>query len=223
MGKNTMIYDKILSNRLIKRAELPYALYLPADYEQSNKTWPILIFLHGSGERGNDLKGISRHGPFKLAKEGQEFPFIMVAPQLDNDDYWGAYTETLNSMLDDLLEDYSVDPNRVYLTGISLGGNGAWLWSLANPTRFAAVVPICGTGLYWYARRLSKTPVWAFHGADDEVIPVKESIDMVEQINRAGGNARLTIYNNIGHNSWDNAYNDPKLYEWILKQKRIIG
>lgn len=182
--------------------------------------YPLLLFLHGAGERGTDVELMALHGPLKHAQNGKEFPFIIAAPQCPADNYWTAYIESLNTYLDNLIEEYPIDPDRIYLTGISMGGCGTWQWALANPERFAAIAPVCGIGIPWYAERLKNMPVWAFHGEQDGCIPCHHSVEMVNAIQAVGGNARLTTYPEIGHNAWDPAYENEELYRWLLSQKK---
>ena len=198
--------------------EFRYLEYLPDDYA-SRQDWPLMIFLHGAGERGDDVEKVAVHGPMKYARAGQAYPFVIVAPQCPAGKYWDCFIESLNALLDDALTRYAVDPSRVILTGLSMGGTGTWLWSLANPERFAAVAPVCGTGVTWYGGQLAAKPVWAFHGEADTTVDVTESIRMVQSIRRHGGHPRLTLYPGVGHNSWENAYTDPALYEWMLAQR----
>jgi len=196
---------------------LSYLEYLPENYGSGEK-FPLVVFLHGAGERGDDLEKVAVHGWMKHVRQGEKLPFVMIAPQCPAAKYWGCYIESLNALLDMALEKYSVDPARVYLTGLSMGGTGTWMWSLANPERFAAVVPICGTGVYWYGGQLAKKSVWVFHGEADPVVPVVESINMVQSIRKHGGEPKLTLYPGVGHDSWSRAYADPALMEWMLAQ-----
>jgi len=195
-----------------------YLEYLPADYAEGGK-YPLVIFLHGAGERGDDLEKVAVHGWMSHVKAGEEFPFVMIAPQCPANKYWGCYLESLNAFLDMALAKYNADPARVYLTGLSMGGTGTWMWSLANPERFAAIIPICGTGIYWYGQQLVNKPVWVFHGEADPTVPVVESINMVQSIRKRGGAPRLTIYPGVQHNSWAQAYREPELIPWMLEQK----
>ena len=199
--------------------DFQYLEYLPADYG-TGKRFPLVIFLHGAGERGDNVELTAVHGYLKHARKGTEYPFVVIAPQCPNDTYWGAYIESLNALLDYALAHYDVDPDRVILTGLSMGGTGTWLWSLANPQRFAAIVPVCGTGVTWFGGQLANTPVWACHGEADDCVDVTESIRMVQSIRRSGGKPRLSLYPGVGHNAWDNAYSDPEILEWILAQHR---
>lgn len=216
-----MLQNLQMQPAAIERARLPYMLYLPQGYtEQPEEKWPLVIFLHGAGERGSDLEGVYRHGVPKRVRNGEEFPFILAAPQIDGQHYWAGYTETLNNFLDELTSTLRVDEDRVYLTGLSMGGTGTWMWAMANPERFAAIAPMCGTGICWCAGNLGRVPVWTFHGDRDETIPIDESIRMVERLKACGGEARLTVYEGYGHDCWTDAYQRDDLYEWLLSKRR---
>lgn len=198
-----------------------YLCYLPKEYDPSKK-YPAVLFLHGAGERGPEdgskLEYVYRYFWFDRARQGEDFPCIMIGPQCPDDKYWGCYTESLNRFLDDLLETYAIDPKRVCLTGLSMGGTGTWHWSIANPERFAAVAPVCGTGIYWYGERLVDKPVWAFHGDIDDVVPPEESLQMVKSVNMRGGHAKMTLFHNVGHDSWTQAYAGTKLLDWFMER-----
>ncbi len=198
-----------------------YLLYLPKDYGKVEKTWPLMLFLHGAGERGDDLNQLKRHGPAKLVEQGKDMPFIIVSPQCPTGDWWPGKVETLKALVDRITDNYSVDTERVYLTGLSMGGYGSWAMGAAYPDTFAAAVPICGGGQpFSMARKLVTVPIWAFHGAKDSVVPLKESEQMVEAVRRAGGNAKLTVYPEANHDSWTATYDNPELYTWLLKHKK---
>ncbi len=195
-----------------------YWLSLPKDYSDK-KPASLLIFLHGSGERGNNLDQVLVHGPPKLIKAGKEFPFIVVSPQLTSDvRRWDV--QQLSDMLDDLESKYTIDKSRIYLTGLSMGGYGTWAWGAETPERFAALAPICGGGDPEKAKQLTKVPIWAFHGMKDNAVPVERSIEMKEAIEAAGGDIKLTLYPNASHDSWTESYNNPELYQWFLSHKR---
>jgi predicted peptidase len=199
------------------RVEMDYLLYLPKNYEET-KSWPLMLFLHGSGERGSDLELVKKHGPPKLIGEGQSFPFIVVSPQCPEDERWQPIE--LIALLDDLEKKYKVDPDRVYVTGLSMGGFGTWALAAHAPERFAAIVPICGGGETHWARNYGKLPVWAFHGAKDTGVPLRRSEEMIEAIKQRDGNVKLTVYPEAGHDSWTETYDNPQLYQWLLEQKR---
>ena len=174
-----MLEGKVFNNSVIKTIEFDYLLYTPKNYNKNEK-FPLLVFLHGAGERGDDVTVAGRHGPFKYAKEGKEYPFVMVAPQCKQDKYWGNYLESLNVFLDEIIKEFNIDESRIYLTGLSMGGTGTWHWLMANPERFAAAAPVCGTGICWYACRIAHKPIWVTHGTADTTVPFDESERMVE-------------------------------------------
>jgi len=201
--------------------KLEYLLYLPTDYDKTpDKKWPLIVFLHGSGERGSDVQMVKAHGPPKLLADGTDLAvknFIVVSPQLPkSENGWQPFA--LNGLLDDILAKYHVDKDRVYLTGLSMGGYGAWQWASQNPGRFAAIAPMSGGGdPRRAARALKKMPIWNFHGEDDPTVPISESEKMVEAIQKAGNEeVKFTRYPGVGHNCWEVAYANPELYAWFL-------
>lgn len=194
-----------------------YLLSLPKDYDEKS-SWPLLLFLHGAGERGDNLDLVKKHGPPQRIEAGEQFPFIVVSPQCPKDGWWEPFA--LKVLLDDLVQKYKVDPDRIYLSGLSMGGFGTWALAASQPDRFAALVPICGGGDPQWAKRIAHIPVWAFHGAKDPVVPVTRSQQMVEALEKKGAKAKLTIYPEASHDSWTEAYADPQLYQWLLEQKR---
>ncbi len=207
-----------------RRHRLDFYLYLPTEYEaNSRKRWPLLLFLHGAGERGHSLKKILKHGPPKLIAAGQSFPFIVVAPQCPAGVTWDD--EALLALLDHVQRRHRVHPKKIFLSGLSMGGYGAWSLGLNHPHRFAALAPICGGGdlidlLLAEGRRLRQLknlPVWAFHGAKDDVVPPVESERMVQALRELGNPARLTINPEAAHDAWTETYENPELYAWLLK------
>ncbi len=194
-----------------------YLIYLPKDYDKQ-ENWPLLLFLHGSGERGDDLELVKVHGPPKLIGGGKDFPFIVVSPQCLKEQRWQA--ETLTALLDEIVENYKVDEDRIYVTGLSMGGFGTWALAAHTPHRFAAIVPICGTGEISWAKQLTHLPAWVFHGAKDSPVSLKRAEEMVEALKANGGNVKLTVYPDAGHDAWTETYANPKVYEWLLEQKR---
>ena len=201
-----------------KKATVHYLISLPENYNEQDKC-PLLIFLHGAGERGNDLNRVKVHGPPKIVKEKNTTPFVIVSPQCPKREGWKA--EKLSKLLDHILATTKADPERVYLTGLSLGGFGTWGWAAQEPRRFAAAIPICGRGSSNTAEKLVNLPIWAFHGGKDTVVPPSGSRAMVEAIKKAGGTkVKLTIYPEAGHDSWTKTYNNPEIYKWLLTHKR---
>jgi len=201
-----------------------YLRFLPRGYGE-REAWPLLLFLHGAGERGDDLDLVKLHGPPRWLDARPEFPSIVVAPQKPDrglpwpDDLWPP--ATLVALLDRVASEVAVDPDRVYVTGLSMGGHDAWQLAAAHPERLAAVVPICGGGDPAWAPRLSGLPIRAFHGALDNVVLPEKSREMVDAVRRAGGDARLTIYEDLDHDAWTRAYEDAELWEWLWRQERI--
>ena len=200
--------------------QMSYLLYLPKDYEK-RETWPLVLFLHGAGERGQDLELVKRHGPPKLIAAGKEFPFIVVSPQCPKKRWWEPIE--LNALLDEVNRKHKVDRDRIYVTGLSMGGFGSWRMAASTPDRFAAIAPICGGGETHWAKHFSHLPVWAFHGAKDTGVPLRRSQEMVEALKKKGGNPQLTVYPDAEHDSWTETYDNPKFYEWLLEQKRPTG
>lgn len=199
------------------KVQMNYLLYLPDDYDQKD-SWPLLLFLHGSGERGDDLELVKKHGPPKLIDEGHQFPFIVVSPQCPKDRRWEPIE--LAALLDHLQEKLDVDTDRIYVTGLSMGGFGTWELASFMPDRLAAIAPICGGGEKYWVRQFVHLPVWAFHGAKDTGVPLERSQIMIDELKKTGGSPKLTIYPEAGHDSWTETYNNPELYKWLLAQKR---
>lgn len=211
-----------------KKIESNYLLFLPKDYRaKGSKRWPLMLFLHGAGERGTNVAKVSIHGPPKIVKEKPEFPFILVSPQCPPNKRWD--NDTLLTLLDEVVAKYKVDEKRIYLTGLSMGGYGTWSLGIANPERFAAIAPICGGGEMIdvlltsraKAQALKTLPVWAFHGAKDPVVKPSESERMINALKAAGcQEVKLTIYPEAGHDAWTETYKNPELYDWFLKHSR---
>ena len=211
-------HDQLLDRPVSMK--INYLLYLPKGYGEKEKKWPTILFLHGAGERGDNLARVKDHGPAKIVEAGKDLPFIIVSPQCPAKQWWPVKVEVLMGLLDEIEEKYDVDPQRIYLTGLSMGGYGSWSLASTYPDRFAAVAPICGGGMPYLARNFKNLPVWAFHGAKDDVVPLQRSQEMVDAINNAGGNAKLTVYPDADHDSWTETYDNPKLYEWFLGHRR---
>lgn len=218
-GQNPQSVEK----EIRKTVRINYLLYFPDEYHESDKSWPLILFLHGAGERGNDLEKIKIHGPpMLIAKKGKKYPFIIVSPQCPEDGWWDRDLEilTLNALLDDVISRFRIDKNRVYVTGLSMGGFGTWRLAIEYPERFAAVAPICGGGNPEKVAKISHLPVWVFHGAKDNVVLLKRSEEMVEALKKLGADVKFTVYPDAGHDSWTETYNNPDLYNWFLTHKR---
>ncbi|MEK7793257.1 MAG: alpha/beta hydrolase [Candidatus Hydrogenedentota bacterium] len=198
------------------------ALYVPPDYTPKKK-WPLIVFLHGMGERGNDgLKQTTVGIGHAIEANADRFPCLVVMPQCSPDYVWtaAAALEHIDATIETVLREYSIDKDRVVLTGLSMGGFGSFHYGALHPEMFSCVAPVCGGGQVTAAETLAKLPMWVFHGADDTVVPPARSQTMVEAIRAAGGDVKYTEYPGVGHNSWDNAYGDPEAIKWMLSQKR---
>jgi len=200
---------------------LDYLIAMPEGYDAEGDAVPLLLFLHGAGERGNDLNKVKMHGPPKMVERGHKFNAVIVSPQCPADSWWPQQTDMLIALIDKIEAQHNIDTPRIYVTGLSMGGYGTFALCARQPNRFAAAVPICGGGDYFEARQLSTLPMWVFHGEADRVVPVEESKRMVRIMNQAGGKqAKLTVYEGVGHNSWDKAYADQTMWAWLFEQKR---
>ncbi|HEU4470510.1 MAG TPA: dienelactone hydrolase family protein [Flavisolibacter sp.] len=199
--------------------ETHYLLYLPEGYEKDTAArWPLVLFLHGSGESGTDLQKVKAHGPPELVEKGRNFPFIVVSPQSYVPSGWDV--AALHKLLLHIKQAYRVDQDRVYATGLSMGGFGTWELAMKYPGEFAAIAPVCGGGDTANAWKFRNVPVWCFHGARDEVVLPQSSRNMVNAAKKFNPSVRFTLYPEADHNSWDSAYNGNALYDWLLSHKR---
>jgi len=225
---NQMQTPKLFKYKKNQEADLHYLLFLPQGYQaKGSERWPLMLFLHGAGERGSDIWKVAVHGPPKCVSQNPDFPFILVSPQCPEGQIWSD--DLLLGLLEEVMKQHQVDPTRVYLTGLSMGGYGTWSLGLTHPEKFAAIVPICGGGELIKVllasgekgQALTSLGVWAFHGGKDTVVPPEESQRMVNLLNRVGvREVKLTIYPEAGHDSWTETYNSRELYDWLLKHKR---
>ena len=197
--------------------KMGYLLYLPKDYDKQ-ESWPLMLFLHGAGERGDDLELVKKHGPPKLVAAGKEMPFIVVSPQCPKGKWWEPIE--LTALLDEIIKKYKVDEERIYVTGLSMGGFGTWRLAAYTPQRFAAIAPICGGGETYWVQMFPHLPTWVFHGAKDTAVPLERSTAMVDALKKIDGNVKLTVYPEAGHDSWTETYDNPEFYKWLLEQKR---
>jgi len=215
---NSNQLEKLFEKEITVTAKYHYLLSLPAGYENSEQRWPLMLFLHGGGESGESLAKVKANGPPKLiAGNERAFPCIVVSPQSPGR---GWNPDYLAALLDDICATYRVDPERIYLTGLSMGGYGTWMLAAAQPDRFAAIVPICGGGNPADADKLKGIPIWVFHGAEDKTVKLENSTKMVDALKAVGSDVKFTIYPGVGHDSWTETYANPELYDWLFAQKR---
>lgn len=217
----------------------PCAVYVPPDYTP-DKAWPLIVFLHGSGERGDDgvLQTEVGIGP-ALRQHPERYPAVVLLPQCPRDLFWNVVLEHIEAAMTQAMEQYNIDRDRIYLTGISMGGYGTWLWGAMKTDTFAALMPVCGGGHVLDISLISKKaigkcfgtfedrveklatiPIWAFHGADDDTVPPRCSREMVELVKAAGGNVHYTEFEGTGHNSWDQAYAHEEALQWLFEQRK---
>jgi predicted peptidase len=216
----------------IKRKQVltaDYLLFLPDGYDPG-KRWPLILFLHGAGERGTNVWLVAKHGPPKIDTQGAKFPFIIVSPLCPAGKFWSD--DLLLALLNDVEKKFAVNTHRVYLTGLSMGGFGTWNLGLSHPEKFAAIAPVCGGGEtipitlakhYDPATlaQLQSLGVWAFHGGKDTTVATEESERMVAALKNAGcTDVKLTIYPEAGHDSWTQTYANPELFAWFLQHSR---
>jgi predicted esterase len=197
---------------------LKYLTYLPKEYNHANDGWPLVLFLHGSGERGDDLDKVKAWGIARMGAMGKDMPFIAICPQCPAGERWLA-TE-LNDLVTDLCAKYRVDQSRIYVTGLSMGGFATWSLIEQFPDRFAAAIPICGMGDPHDVDRIKSLPIWIFHGGADPVVPVESSREMAAALRAEQGNVQYTEFPGVGHVSWEKAYATPELFPWMLAQHR---
>lgn len=202
---------------------LRYLVHLPDDYDADpGRLWPLVLFLHGAGERGFDLDLAATHGPPRLADDGHEFPFILVTPQCGESSQWVAELSTLSGLVDEVVSTHRVDPARISVTGLSMGGFGTWSLAVRYPDRFAAIAPICGGLWMQSAAPIRHLPVWAFHGDADDVVPISATEEIITELRSLDADVRFTRYAGVGHDSWTETYDNPELYDWLISHRRVL-
>jgi acetyl esterase/lipase len=209
-----------LRQRLGLAEKYPYLVDLPHGYDSDpGKRWPLILFLHGGNEKGKNLQPVRESGLAGLIARGKQIPAIVISPQCPWGEDWNALV--LSQLLDEVSVKYRVDPDRIYVTGVSSGGNGTWDLALAHPERFAAIVPIAAGSDLADSARIKDIPIWAFQGEKDTTIAPGEMVTLANVLRQAGGHPHLTVFPLAGHQaSWDQAYGMDALYTWLLAQKR---
>ena len=200
---------------------LPYLLTTPTDFDPQKESLPLILFLHGAGERGSDGQRVGIHGIPKYFGANQDYMserVITLSPQCPEGEVWIHLTRAVKELLDNIVTLYHADPNRLSVTGISMGGFGTWDMLCTYPSTFAAAAPICGGGMSWALN--TKTPVRAFHGDADGSVPMSYSLQMVDTLNARGGHAELTIYHGCGHDSWTRTYENTDIIHWLATAQK---
>ena len=198
--------------------KIRYIIKTPENFKEDKK-YPVILFLHGAGTRGDDINKLLSNPYFTITyKEISDFPFITVAP-LCTENTWFDLWESLKNLVLEIINQPFADTERIYLIGASMGGYATWQLAMSMPKFFAAIVPICGGGMYWNAGRLINTPIWAFHGAKDPTVLCVESEKMVNHVNALGGKAKLTVYPENTHDAWSDTYKNPEVYNWLLEHR----
>ena len=199
-----------------------YAIFVPPQHKlDPQHRWPVILFLHGSGECGEDgIRQTTVGLPVFISQHATQFPFIVVMPQAHAMWFRGAEAHTAWRAMAETIRDFPVDLDRVYITGLSMGGFGAWEMAIIQPDAFAAIIPVCGAAPLDFLSNIAHVPVWAFHGAQDNHVSVNGSRDAIAALRKLGGSPKYTEYPAVGHECWDQAYAEPDLWRWLLAQKR---
>ena len=212
-------HERIYSGDEKTAAGMKYLLYLPRDYGKVDYKWPVIIYLHGASVRGNNISKIKRYGLPWVVEHEKDFPFIVISPQCRSGKNW-LDADKIIALLDEVASQYPVDPERVYATGVSLGGHGTWNLAQKYPDRIAAIAPLCGRNDTAWAENLKNMPVWVFHGDRDRVCPFRYSRDMVEALKNLGNEPKFTVYHGGGHDIVTRTYSNDELYMWFLSQRK---
>ena len=222
MANVSEIYSKeIIDMQENRLGDLRYVTRYPNGFSEDKK-YPIILFLHGAGTRGNDISKLYGNAFFVLTEKYENFPFVCIAP-LCSENTWFDMWERLEALVRAVTELPYADTDRIYVMGASMGGYATWQLGMSMPEYFAAIVPICGGGMYWNAGRLADVSVWAFHGKKDETVLAEESVKMVNAVQNGGGRAKLTLYPENHHDAWSDTYSDPAVFAWLLEQRRNGG
>ena len=211
------------STKVTTTVSLPYLVHLPEGYDaDKRRRWPVVFFLHGAGERGDDIERNRVHGPFKELANGRKIPAIVIAPQCPTGEWWGSdkMLDVLKALFDDAEGRYRIDRDRETLIGLSMGGFGTWAMGERYPKRFAALAPICGNGDVSKVAALKGVPIWTVHGGADPTVPVQGTRDLVAALRAVGGNVRYDELPGVGHDSWTQTYAQDAFWDWLLAQKR---
>jgi predicted peptidase len=211
--------SRLFNKKTARNISGKYLLFLPKDYGKTRKTFPLIMYLHGGSLRGDDVEKLRTAGLPRLLEEDKSFPFVVVSPLCPAGEIW-TDTEMLIGILNEVYSKYRVDIDRVYLTGHSMGGRGTWYLAYKHPERFAAIAPMSAIStISVWTNKLKNVPVWAFHGAKDNVAPIEETKTLVARLKEDGGNVKFTELSDRDHFILD-MYEDKQLYQWFLQHNR---
>lgn len=217
MNYTSVLYTKSKIN------ELRYIMTTPSGFDPSKESLPMIVFLHGAGERGDDLELVKVHGIPKYFCADNDYRglrVITLSPQCPADRVWNHMPDQIMDLIEHVASDMNVDKKRITLTGVSMGGYGTWEMACMYPDYFAAIAPICGGGMPWRAGAMTKFPIRAFHGTEDTTVFPSASTEMVEAVNRCGGKAELTLFEGVEHDSWTPACETTDLIEWLASAEK---
>ncbi len=210
--------DESFSTTVKIDVSIAYRTYFPQDYSEEGAAFPLLYFMHGSGERGTDLDRLELATLPQFIRQGLDLPFVTVCPQCEH--MWDL--RSLDLLLDEVIAKYNVDPARVYLSGNSMGGLGTWMLANVAADRVAAIAPVCPPSTRISPENFRDLPIWCFHGVMDSVVPIGESVKMIQQLRRAGCEVKFTVFADADHDSWTPAYHDPDLVTWLLSHSKQL-
>lgn len=203
--------------KIVRKVDYRYLVSKPEGYGRARV--PLLVFLHGAGERGSNLEAVAVHGPLKEIANGRKLPFLVVAPQCPRGQWWEP--EAVNALVENVIRTYRVDRDRVYLTGLSMGGFGTWVASSQRPDLYAAILPICGGIDPDNVAALTKMPIWTVHGDADTAVPITETIRAVDRLRELGANPRFDTIKGGGHDVWTDVYANEETYRWFMGHRRV--
>ena len=215
--------QKYSSADLVAKLTLKYIVSVPDDYKPEEKL-PMIVFLHGAGERGENLELVKVHGVLKHFEGGKcklfpELRTIVLAPQCPDGTMWQNQVPLVMELIDRVAKEYNADPDRISITGLSMGGFGSYALATQYPDYFSALAMVCGGGPQWHSASLTKMAVRLYHGVVDSLVPVENSVSICHTLQLFGGHPELILYENYDHNSWDPAY-ESDLIKWLTEQKR---
>lgn len=209
-------------NAMFNNGDFKLGYYVYEPKREKEEKLPLVVFLHGAGERGDgegELDKIFNIAIPRMIKEGKKYPAVVLMPQCPSNMVWNDIVFALKNLIDSIVLKYNIDDKKISITGISMGGYGTWEMGMLFPEFFSAMAPVCGGGLSWRCFLLKDTPIWAFHGDQDEVVPITNSLELVDAVNKNDGQAKLTILPKHGHDIWHQVYEQTDIIEWLISNQ----